>query len=152
MAYPTMDTYAKRMTLIIGVTALAVIIGGVIYYRSIDALTFSLGTVTTACANLIKIFWLKRSVTVAAEMDPAYAPNYVRGHGMLRMLFTLAVLVGAGFLSQLDSLGFPFLFGAVFGLLTMPVAAYAMGFFVKKDYPQHNVEISHDNEGGDVNV
>jgi len=139
-----MDTYTKRMTLIVGVATLVIVIAGAVYYRSLEALFFAGGAIFTAAANILKIYWLKRSVTVATSMDPAFAANYVRGQGMLRMLLTLAVLVGAGFLSQVEMIGFPFLFGAVFGLLTMPIAAYTMGFFVKKDYKTA--------EGGDANV
>jgi hypothetical protein len=143
-SFPSMDTYTKRMTIIIIVAALLVSIGGFIYFRSFEAFIFTAGTAVTAAANVLKTFWLKRSVSVATHMDPAFAPNYVRGQGLLRMLFTLAVLVGAGFLSLVETVGFPFLFGAVFGLLTMPVAAYSMSFFVKHDYKPA--------EGGDANV
>jgi multisubunit Na+/H+ antiporter MnhG subunit len=139
-AYPSMATYTKRMTVVIGIASLLVVLGGVAFYRSVDAIIFALGVVITAALNIVKTNWLRHSVSKASDMDPAFAPNYVRGQGMLRMLFTLVVLVGAAFLSLLDVFGFPLLFGAVFGLLTMPVAAYSMAFFVRKDYPQRNEE------------
>jgi hypothetical protein len=142
--YPSIDLYTKRMSVIIGIAALVVIVGGFIYYRSPSALIFALGVLVTAAANVFKIIWLKKSVLAATYMDAAFAPNYIRGQGMLRMLFTLAVLVGAGFLSQVEFLGLPFLFGAVFGLLTMPAAAYSMAFFIKKDYKPA--------EGGETHV
>jgi uncharacterized membrane protein YciS (DUF1049 family) len=142
--YPSMDVYTKRMTRVVGGTSLLIVIGGIVYYFSFDAVIFAAGVIITALISVLKIYWLKRSVTIATDKDPVYAANYVRGQGMLRMLFTLAVLVGAGFVSTIEAIGYPFLFGAVFGLLTMPVAAYSMSFFIKKDYK--------DNEGVDSNV
>jgi len=132
--FPSMETYAKRMSLVTCILIIIITAGGVVFYQSADALIFALGAMVCASSNIVKIYWLKKSVEKATDMESAYAPNYVRGQGMLRMLFTLAVLVGAAFLSQLEVLGFAFLFGAVFGLLTMPVAAYSMALFTRKDF------------------
>jgi len=142
--FPSMELYARRMSLIIGIMFVIISAGGFIFFRSAEALIFSLGAAVTAAANVLKVYWLRNSVEKAAEVDVTYAANYVRGQGMLRMLFTLAVLVGAGFLSQLEMLGLPFLTGAIFGLLTMPIATYSMGFFARKDYKE--------NEGANTNV
>jgi voltage-gated potassium channel Kch len=138
-----MQLYAKRMTLIISITFVIISAGGLAFFRSLDALIFNAGVLLTAGANVLKVYWLKSSVDKAAEVDTTYAANYVRGQGMLRMMFTLAVLVGAGFLSQLEVLGLPFLTGAVFGLLTMPIAAHSMGFFTHKDYKKDEGANTH---------
>jgi len=139
--YPSMDLYAFRMTKIICLVFVLIVGGGFIYFQNMNGAVFALGAAISCASNILKIFWLKKSVTHATNIDTTYGVNYVRGQGMLRMLFTLVVLVGAGFLSQLEALGLPFLIGAIFGLLTMPLAGYSMGFFAR-----------YDNKGGTTDV
>lgn len=139
-SYPTMNIYAQRMTRIICLMFVLISAGGLVYFWAAEeaeltaGAIFAGGVLVTCLHNILKLYWLKSSVAKAADVDPIYAANYVRGQGMLRMFFTLAVLVGAGFLSQIEALGLPFLLGAIFGLLTMPVAGYSMAFFAKGDY------------------
>jgi hypothetical protein len=142
--YPTMNTYAARMTKIIAVLLVLISLGGIIFFWVSGAATtaqvltrgaiFAAGAFISCLHNILKLYWLKSSVTKATTLDPIYAANYVRGQGMFRMFFTLAVLVGAGFLSQIEALGVEFLIGAILGLLTMPLAGYSMMFFTKSDY------------------
>jgi len=129
---PSMDLYVKRMSWVVCIISLTIVGGGVIFYRSPAVLVFALGVVLTAMLNLLKIRWIRHSIEKATEMEAAYGHMYIRGQGMLRMFLTLGVLVGVGFLSQLDVFGLPLLMGAVLGLLTMPVAAYSMALFKSK--------------------
>jgi len=142
--FPSMDLYAIRMTKMIGLAFILVAGGGFIYFRNMDGAIFALGAAVCCVSNIVKIYWLKNSVTRATAMDATYAVNYVRGQAMMRMLFTLAVLVGAGFLSQLEALGLPFLMGAIFGLLSMPLAGYSMSFFARRDYQNSNADKGDD--------
>jgi hypothetical protein len=132
--HPTMDLYAARIARVMGLLFVIISAGGFVYHRSAEGAVFALGAAVCCAHNVLKVYWLKNSVAKATVMDAAYSVNFVRGQGMLRMLFTLAVLVGAGFLSQWDVLGLPFLVGAVFGMMAMPVANYSMAFFAKRDY------------------
>jgi hypothetical protein len=132
--YPSMSVYTARISKIMGILVLMISAGGLLYFRSPEGAVFALGALLTCSHNVLKLHWIKHSVGKAASMDSAYGVNFIRGQGMLRMLFTLAVMVGAGFLMRIAFFGFPFLMGAVFGLLTMPLANYSMAFFVKKDY------------------
>jgi len=146
--YPTMDLYASRMTKVICLVFVIISGSGFLYFQSASSsFIFSMGAAIACVSNVLKIYWLKASVTRATALNSAYSANYVRGQGMLRMLFTLAMLVGAGFLSQLEALGLPFLAGAIFGLLSMPVAGYSMAFFARKDYA-----INESNEGANTDV
>jgi len=130
----SMELYVKRMSMMVSIVSLVIVVGGAVYLRSAAILVFSLGVVITAILNIVKIHWLKRSIDRATEMEATSGHLYIRGQGMLRMFLTLAVLVGAGFLSQIDIFGLPMLIGAVLGLLTMPVAAYSMALFKPKDH------------------
>jgi len=131
--HPSMGLYAKRMTMVIGIMVVVISAGGMAFYRSEEALIFTLGVCITAAANMVKVYWLKRTMERALTLDPAFAPNFMRGQGLLRQLFVVAVLVGTGLLSNIEALGLPILFGALFGMMTMPVAAYSMVLFTRKD-------------------
>jgi len=145
--YPSMELYAKRMTLIIGFAFLLISAGGFVFYRSWEGLPFTLGAAVTAAVCVLKVFWLKKTVSEVTEVDAAVAVNYIRIRSLLRNLFTLAALVGAGFLANVEVLGLPFLFGAVFGVFTKPIASYSMGFFTRKDYKE-----DFKDEGANPNV
>ena len=145
--YPTMDVYAARMTKVVALVFVLISSGGFVYFQNINGFIFSTGAAVACASNILKIHWLKKSVERATALDSASGVNYVRGQGMLRMLFTLAILVGAGFLSQQEALGLPFLIGAIFGLLSMPVAGYSMAFFTSKDYAT-----KESNEGANTDV
>jgi len=149
--YPTMDLYVARIIRIIGILFICISAGGFIYFRSPEGAILAAGAAITCIHNGLKIFWLKNSVERATQIDPNLSVNYIRGQGMLRMLFTIAVLVGAGFLSGIEALGMPFLVGAIAGLLTQPIANYSMAFFAKKDYaPQNNSEPTDEGVNTDV--
>jgi hypothetical protein len=135
------------MAIVIGIVFLAIVVGGVAYFRSAPALPFALGAVVTSAVNVVNLYWLKRSLEAAQAMDAAYASGYVRLRGMGRMFLLLAAMVGAGFLAQLEVFGIPLLAGAVFGAFTTRLAAFAMSLFARKDNASANPS-----EGGDVNV
>ena len=141
--YPSIADYAKNMSLVIGMAFVLISSGGGVFFRSMDSVIFSAGVALTALTNVLKVYWLKHSVEKSARVDATYAVNYLRVQGHLRNLLVLAVLVGAGFLSQLEVLGLPFLIGAVTGVFTMQIAALSMGFFTRKDYK---------NEGANTDV
>ena len=146
--FPSMDLYAARMTKIICLVFVLISGGGLIYFRGPSSAVFSLGAAILCVSNIFKVYWLKNTVDRATALDASMGSNFVRGQGMLRMLFTLAVLVAAGFLSQLEALGLPFLFGAILGLLSMPLAGYSMGFFARADYANS----TDSNKGADADV
>ncbi|MCL2364940.1 MAG: hypothetical protein FWC71_09795 [Defluviitaleaceae bacterium] len=146
--FPSMDLYATRMTKVICLVFVLISGGGLLFFRDSNSAVFSLGAAISCASNILKVYWLKNTVARATALDASMGSNFVRGQGMLRMFFTLAILVGAGFLSQMEALGMPFLVGAILGLLSMPLAGYSMGFFARADY-MNNTE---SNKGADTDV
>ena len=131
---PSMELYAKRMSLVVAIISLTIIIGGVIFYRSSEIFAFSLGVAMAVAFNIVSIRWLKHSIEKAMEMEPTSGHMYIRGQGMLRMLLFITMLVGAGLLAQLDFFGLPVLIGAVLASLSKPIAAYSMVLFKDKNH------------------
>ena len=130
---PTVTLYARRMALVIGVVALLLVVGAIVLYRSAQAGSFALGVAMTAGTHVAKLYWLRHTVAVAAMLDAPTAASYTQARYLMRFFLTIAVLVLAGVLSQTEIFGVPLMLGAALGLLTMPIAGYAMHFFIKRD-------------------
>jgi len=109
------------------------ILGGVVFLRSFYALEFGFGVLLACGLNIAKVLLLKFAVDKATKMT-AGITAYTGGMYMLRFLLTGVVLVVAYFLSG-DEPHIIF-FGAAVGLIAMPIASYALRFFIKDDVPE----------------
>lgn len=116
--------YANKMIMVIICASLVMILGGIVFLRSWLAVEFGLGVVLACGLNIVKVILLKYTVTKAASMQ-AGGMGYTGGMYMVRFLLTGLVLVAAHFIPFVE------LLGAVFGLLAMPIASYALRFFIK---------------------
>jgi len=113
----------KRIILFIGITALAFIIAGTIYYRSFQALPFALGVILTSSLNVLKIIMLERTANKVVNMqDPDYGKNFVRFQYLLRYFLTGIVLLVVGLLHYYTTAPFISIWGAVAGIFTMQIA------------------------------
>jgi len=118
----------KKMTLGVGLAAMAMIIGGVLVCLLIDtrtileALFFAIGTVLTSALNVWKIVLLERSIKKTLEMeDPDTGKNYIRFQYLLRYFLTGAVLLAIGLFGYFTP-HTSIIFCAVFGLFTMQIS------------------------------
>ena len=149
----TLSKYASKMIIVIICVSLLTIIGGAAYLRSMFAVDFGLGVVMACGLNIAKVLMLKHAVNRVTTMEHGVS-GYTGGMYLLRFLLTGAVLVAAHFIPFVE------LLGAVFGLLAMPVASYALRFFIKDDGigPRDVVEgeseeiVEHDNNGNTVDT
>ena len=83
-----------RMVLI---AALAIIVAGAVFYRSLAAIPFAFGVLITSGLNIIKLRMLLRTIRKVVYMeDPAMGKNVVRLQYLLRYILTGAVLVAVG--------------------------------------------------------
>jgi len=119
-----LSKYAKKMILVIICASLIMIIGGAAYLQSWLAVDFALGVVMACSLNVAKVLMLKYAVNRVTTMEHG-ASGYTGGMYLLRFMLTGAVLVAAHFIPFVE------LLGAVFGLLAMPIASYALRFFIK---------------------
>ena len=125
---------AKKMIMVIGASALLIMIGGAIYYRSLEALAFALGALLTSGFNVVKVCMLERNVQKILDMtDAGESKNFIRGQSLIRYVLTGAVLVVAAITPFIN------LWGAIIGVFTMQISAFALRF----------LKIDDDDEGGE---
>jgi len=126
----SMNAVVNKMILIILLVAMALVIGGYVFYMSYEAIPFAVGVAMGAGVNVVKILWLKKSIDRAVTMDPNAATLHLKGQYFLRLMLTLAVLLIGGFLhgTYVNVLGIGLAL-----LLTLPIASYAMRLFIPKD-------------------
>jgi len=142
-----MEKYSKRMMiLIIGLTVVCVV-GGIIYFRSIEIIPFTIGVVLGAALNLFKILIIKYVVKKSTDPEKPMSALSIYGFNLLRFLFTALLLGAAAFFNLIS------LVGAVIGILTMPVSGYSLSIFGgKAKFEEEQFElIQNIEEGGDDN-
>ena len=114
---------SKKMIILIGITALIIITGGALVYRSIEALFFAFGVILTSSLNVLKVVLLERTVKKAVDMDqPDAGKNYVRLQYLLRYFLTGLVLLVAGLISVYVEPPFINVWGAVAGIFTLQIS------------------------------
>ena len=114
---------SKKMILVIAVYAGVFCLGGLIFFRSIQALPFAGGVVAMCIASVGKIMLLERMMKEIGASEGAYSTSKVYVHHFLRFVLTAMVLLVAGLLS------FTALIGACFGVFSLPVSGFAMKYF-----------------------
>ena len=122
--------HAKRMIIVIIAAALLIMAAGIIFAStsdSISPLAFCIGVAFSASWNVLKTLWLKKTVEVAVHMETEAASAYIRGQYFLRFFVTGVIIALAHFIPFID------LWGAICGILTMPVAAHSLQFFIRHD-------------------
>ncbi|MCL2362182.1 MAG: hypothetical protein FWC73_10265 [Defluviitaleaceae bacterium] len=126
----TLSKYANKMIIVIVCASLLMVVGGAVFLRSFLAVEFGFGILLACGLNIVKVLLLKRAVDKATTMEHGISA-YTGGMYMLRFLLTGVVLVAAYFLSGDEPL--MVFFGAALGLLAMPIASYALRFFIKDE-------------------
>jgi len=92
---------SKLMIRMVIISALIIIVIGIIYYRSLAALPFALGVMVTAGLNIIKLRMLERTVQKVVYMEDQEAgKNLVRFQYLIRYFITGVVLVAVGLISN----------------------------------------------------
>ena len=113
----------KNMVFFICIAALAFIVGGVMFYRSIHALYFAIGVILTSSLNIGKVFLLQRTVQKTLEKDDINSgKNYVRLQFLLRYALTTVVLLAAGLISVYVEPPFINIWGAIAGVFTLQIS------------------------------
>ena len=108
---------SKRMILFIGVSALVMIAGGALFYRSLKGIDFALGVILSSLLNVFKVFLLERTVKKTLDIEnPASGKAYIQLQYILRFILSAAVLVAAALIPFIDVMG------AVFGIFTLQIA------------------------------
>ncbi|MCL2202133.1 MAG: hypothetical protein FWB75_09225 [Oscillospiraceae bacterium] len=113
----------KKMIFFVAVTALVFIAGGIIFFRSIEALYFAFGVVLTSGLNAIKVFLLERTVNRTLDMDdPNTGGNYVKLQYLLRYFLTAVVLALVALVQIFADPPFINVIGAILGIFTLQIS------------------------------
>ena len=129
-----MHKISSKAIMIMLVVALVMMIGGVIFHRSIDQIIpFVLGVLLTTALNVVKLLMIERTAEriVALGEGEGKAKAIAGFQYLIRYFLTFAVFLVAAFVPFID------IFGAVFGIFTLTIAMYILRF-VAKDvlYPE----------------
>jgi len=114
---------SRKMILVIVVLAGILCLGGLVFFRSVQAFPFGLGILAACAVNVVKIILLERMIRQAEASEGHYPTHRVYLQYFLRFVLTAGVLLLAGLLS------FTALIGAAFGIFTLPISGFAMKFF-----------------------
>ena len=91
------------MSRMVGLSALLIIVIGIIYYRSLVAIPFALGVIITSALNIVKIRMLENTVQKVASMDVEdkdTGKNIVRFQYLFRYFITGVVLIAIGLIQN----------------------------------------------------
>jgi hypothetical protein len=84
----------------------------------------------TTLLNIVRTAWLEIAINKALTMDETRGANYMRVQYLLRFISLGLVLLLAVYVPFLD------IFGAIFGVFTFHIAAFAMLLITKGDDEQ----------------
>jgi len=118
---------AQKMFNAILILSSLLILAGIIYYHSVAAVPFAIGVILTAGLNVLKVKMLDRTVARAVTMEKTNSAWFVWAQYFIRYILTGLILTLAA-LTPVISLP-----GAAFGILTWPVATFAMKSFINKN-------------------
>jgi hypothetical protein len=132
----TMDAVANKMILLVICLSLALmVIGAAFFYfhpsfHINGALPFATGVAIGMAVNIVIIFWLKKAITKAVDMEVGGAAKvFFQFQYFLRIVFTgVALLAAALFPDSAVNL-----LGAVAGILMLPIAMRCMQSFIPND-------------------
>jgi len=116
---------AKSMLSAIGVSSLLFIAAGAVYYRSAEAFPFAYGVMLTSALNAVKVVLIERSVARVVRESAQSGKAVLQFQYLLRYALTAVVLVLAALAPFIS------LWGAIAGVFTFQIAAYAMKFFFR---------------------
>ena len=127
----SIDAVSKRMILVIAILSVLIAVGGGIFHFTHsdihEIVPFALGVAIAMCVNIIKVLWLKRTVENSVNMEARSAQLHLQGQYFIRLVLTGGALLAVVFIpDEIVSL-----WGAIFGIFTLPIASYSIQFFLK---------------------
>jgi len=114
---------SQKMIQVIAVLALILCFGGLVFFRSAEAIPFALGVLLSCMLNAVKVILLERMVRKLSASAASYQTYRVYVQFLLRFLLTAGTLLLAVFVPFIS------LLGAICGIFTLPLSAFAMKFF-----------------------
>ena len=114
---------SQKMILAIAALAGIICLGGLVFYRSIEAFYFANGVILASALNVAKVFMLENMVKKVGASADSFKMSSVYVQYILRFVLTAGILLIGVFAP------FVSLVGVVAGVLTLPLSGFAMKFF-----------------------
>lgn len=116
----------KKLMVIMSAAAVVMIAGGAAFHRSMpEILYFALGVILATGLNMVKLKMLERTAERLVSSDnDAVGKSFVGMQYLLRLVLTIGMFLAAVFVPFID------LFGAVFGVFTLPISMHILRFFL----------------------
>lgn len=113
----------QKMIFVIAALAGLICLGGLVFFRSIEAFYFANGVVLGAALNVLKVIMLEGMVRKLGASAESYRVHKVYLQIALRFILTAGVLLIGVFVPFVN------LVGVVAGIFTLPISGFAMKFF-----------------------
>jgi len=126
----SVNAIVRKMILTIAALSFLLAVGVFIFFRSADAIPFIAGVVVATGLNILKVFWLKKTITKISNMD---SPNSAKATYQIQYFLRLVVTAGILLIAALAPDTIINLFGVVLGILVFPVSMQFTRFFIPPD-------------------
>lgn len=113
----------QKMILVIAVLAGIICLGGLVFFRSIEAFYFANGVILAAALNAFKVIMLEKMVKKISVSAETYRIHKVYLQYIMRFALTAVVLLIGVFVPFVN------LVGVAAGIFTLPLSGFAMKFF-----------------------
>ena len=113
----------RKMIQIIAILAGILCLGGLVFYRSIEAFYFANGVILASLFSVGKLFMMESMMQKASTAGDSFKVSSVYLQFFLRFVLTACLLLIGVFVFFIS------LIGIVAGILTLPLSGFAMKFF-----------------------
>ena len=113
----------QKMILIIAVLAGLICLGGLVFFRSMEAFYFANGVILASALNVLKVIMLEKMVKKLSASAESYPIHRVYLQYIMRFALTAVVLLIGVFVPFVN------LVGVVAGVFTLPLSGIGMKFF-----------------------
>ena len=116
------------MIIVIAISAIIMMLGGALFFRSFSAVLFIIGVALMASVNIVKVFLIKRTVRLTLEHEAAAdGKNVARLQYLLRFLLTGVVFLAIAFITRHTG-DFAAIWGGLIGAFTLQIGAMSLKF------------------------
>ena len=127
------------MIIVMVISAMIMMSGGGLFFRSFSAVLFSVGVALMTSVNIVKVFMIKRAVKLSLEREIGTdGRNVARLQYFFRFLLTGAVFLAVAFITRQTG-DFAAIWGGLIGALTLQIGAMSLKF-MKLEAPRDEAE------------
>jgi len=126
----SVSAIVRKMILTIAALSFLLAVGVFVFFRSVEAIPFIVGVLLAMGLNILKVFWLKKTITKIADMD---SPQSAKVTYQIQYFLRLVVTAGILLIAALAPDTIVNLIGVVLGILVFPISMQFTRFFIPPD-------------------